>query len=166
MVDMNAAPNARGSPNARALLEADHTRLDAMLELVARSVREDALEDAKARWNELDVALLAHLDAEEMFVIPAMMALDASAAREIVAEHGEIRCSLGDIGIGFDLHMVRADAIDAFCTRLRAHAAHEEVMYGRIVSELPSSSARALVARLRAHTSAPADSKRPIHAAR
>jgi hypothetical protein len=155
------------TPNARALLEADHTRLDAMLTMVARSVREDALEDAKARWGELEVALLAHLDAEEMFVIPPMMALDAPQAREIVAEHGEIRCSLGDIGIAFDLHMVRADAIDAFCARLRAHAAHEELlMYGRIVSELPSSSARALVARLRSHRAAHDDSKTPIHAVR
>ncbi len=155
------------TPNARAFLEADHTRLDAMLTMVARSVREDALEDAKARWNELEVALLAHLDVEEMFVIPAMMALDATEARAILAEHGEIRRTLGDIGIAFDLHTVRADAIDAFCTGLRAHAAHEEViMYGRIVSELPSSSARALVARLRGHVAAHADSVRPIHAAR
>ncbi len=131
--------------NPRTLLETDHAHLDKMLTTVAQSVRDDALADAEARWNELETALLAHLDAEEMFVIPLLMAVNRDEARAIPTEHAEIRGVLGDIGIAFELHTVRADAIDAFCERLRAHAAHEEfLLYGQIAADLPISNARRL----------------------
>jgi len=141
------------SPNPRVLLETDHTHLDKMLTMVAQSVRDDDLVDAEARWNELETAVLAHLDAEEMFVIPLLRAVNEGEARAILGEHAEIRHTLGDIGIAFELHTVRADAIDTFCARLRAHAAHEEVlMYKQVAADLPVSNARALVTRLRGQT--------------
>src|ERR1700690_2543532 len=117
----------RTSHDPRKLLESDHTHIESLLRRIEQSIRVDDIRDAEGRWNELETALLAHLDAEEMFVIPQLMMVNETEARAILAEHAQIRGDLGGIGIAFELHTVRADAVDSFCTRLRAHAAHEEV---------------------------------------
>ncbi len=138
---------------ARELLERDHARIDELLTRAARSVRDDARDDAYARWNELEAQLLAHLDVEEMFVVPELAREDETDAQQILAEHARIRAELGDIGIAFELHIIRADAIDAFCTRLREHAAHEEaLMYPLVEQRLPHGPLASLLARLRRRT--------------
>lgn len=135
---------------ARTLLERDHARVEELLKRAACSVREDCREDAEARWNELEEALLAHLDVEEMFVIPHLARVNAKEAQSILDEHTRIRCELGDIGIAFELHTVRADAVDAFCARLREHAAHEEaLMYPLVETELEHAPLQSLLRRLR-----------------
>jgi hypothetical protein len=135
---------------ARALLERDHARLEQLLKRASCSVRDDDCRDAEDRWDELECALLAHLDAEEMFVIPELARANPKEAHALLDEHQRIRRELGAIGIAFELHTIRADAVDAFCARLREHAAHEEVlMYPLVESELPHASLTSLLRRLR-----------------
>ena len=140
---------------ARALLERDHARIEELLTRAACSVREDSIEVAEARWNELEEALLGHLDAEELYVIPQLASANEEEADRLVKEHTRIRGDLGDLGIAFELHTLRAEMIDAFCARLREHAAHEEVlMYPLVESGLSSSRVGRLLAKLGARRSA------------
>jgi hemerythrin superfamily protein len=134
---------------ARRLLEREHAQIETLLSTASCSVREDACADAECRWNELETALLAHLDAEEMLVMPQLARAYPDEAKQLLREHEQIRCALGDIGIAFELHTVRADAIDAFCARLREHAAHEEtLMYPLVASELSHGPLHSLLRRL------------------
>ncbi len=139
--------------NPRIILEADHAAIDGMLTELADEVRAEDRTIAPGTWDRIEGAVLAHINVEEMFVIPLLAAEDAEAAEGLLRAHADILHRLGEIGLAFDLHMVRADMIDDFCTRLRTHGAQEaELIYPIAERRLPVSTVRSLLLRLRAAT--------------
>lgn len=144
-------------PSPRALLDHDHRVLDALLDRVVATVRSDDREAGTAIWSELEASLLRHFDVEEMLVFPALAARHAAEVTALQQEHAEIRQALGEIGISFDLHLVRAEAIESLCERLRAHAAREANLAYEQAGESLDAPARAAIARRLRSTSAPAD---------
>ena len=140
-----------GEPrNPRIALEDDHAAIDAMLCELADQVRAEDRTIAPGTWDGVEVALLAHMNVEEMFVLPLLAAEDPTAAEAILRTHAEIRRKIGELGLAFDLRTVRADAIDQFCNILRAHITHEsELLYPLAERRLPVSTVRSVLARLR-----------------
>lgn len=136
--------------NPRIILEADHAAIDAMLCELADEVRAEDRTIAPGTWDRIEGAVLAHMNVEEMFIIPLLAVEDAEAAEGLLRAHADIRHRLGELGLAFDLHTVRADAIDDFCTRLRTHGAQEaELVYPLAERRLPVSTVRSLLLRLR-----------------
>jgi hemerythrin-like domain-containing protein len=114
--------------NARALLEADHRSIDALLLTVVTAVRADDRDAAAKAWTSLEVAVLRHFDIEEMFVFPALASAHGVEVEGLKREHDEIRCLLGEISLAFDLHTVRCATVEDLCSRLRDHAQREEAL--------------------------------------
>ncbi len=124
-----------------------------MLCELADEVRAEDRTIAPGTWDRIEAAVLAHINVEEMFIIPLLAAEDGEAAEGLLRAHADIRRRLGEIGLAFDLHTVRADTVDDFCTRLRTHGNQEaELIYPLAERRLPVSTVRSLLLRLRAAT--------------
>ncbi|CAN5125923.1 hypothetical protein BH09MYX1_BH09MYX1_56190 [soil metagenome] len=120
---------SRTSATVRETLLADHARLEALIVDLLAAFDADDRERVGALWNDLDRGLGTHLEAEETFLIPALMRTRRRDATAILAEHKHIRGRMLELGTGVDLHIVRADTAHAFVQELRAHARHEEKLY-------------------------------------
>jgi hemerythrin-like domain-containing protein len=77
-------------------------------------------------WTELERGLLAHMEAEERFVLPAFARFDQEEARALLREHGQIREYLLEFGVEIDLHVIRFKRSGEFIEALRSHARREE----------------------------------------
>jgi hemerythrin-like domain-containing protein len=143
---------------------ADHQRLDELFARLLGAFEADDRELVASSWTEFESGLLAHIEAEEEFLIPALARSSERDARSILQEHGHIRERLAELGAGVDLHIVRLDAARAFIDELRAHAGHEDALMYRwgdqhlgaserqsLISALVEG-ARTRLERIRAHT--------------
>ncbi len=134
----------------RDLLPRDHARLDAMLASILELVHVDLRPELAEHWAVYEDGVLAHLDAEEMFMLPELARHDAPRANEIRTEHATIRALLAEVGVGIELHVVREDRMQELATFLRRHAeAEEREFYKWADKELPEGSLQGLVRRLR-----------------
>lgn len=104
----------------------DHARLERILDQVLAAFEANDQEGVAASWAKFDTELLAHLDAEERFLIPSLFRANPRAAQTILEEHRHIRTRLTELGAGVDLHIVRLTTARAFIEELRAHARNED----------------------------------------
>jgi hemerythrin len=136
---------------------ADHVRLETVLEELIRAFEANDREDVAALWAELDSGLLAHLEAEETYMIPALLAFSEREARVIIGEHKHIRARLIELGAGIDLHIVRLESARDFVEELRAHARNEDrLLYRWVDDHLSEREREALLAPPRARLPLPA----------
>jgi hypothetical protein len=132
------------------LLARDHQRIDAMLSSILELVQVDRRPQLAEQWGAFEDAMLAHLDAEEMFMLPELSNHDPARAGEIRGEHVTIRRLLAEVGIGIDLHVVRASQLDYLAAFLRKHAASEEQDFYRWADQaLPEPVLASMFRRLR-----------------
>ena len=132
--DIDLPPRPADLPPDRLLAE-DHQRLDhSFAALVARAQGGDPIQ-LRAEWQSFERGLLEHLDLEEQQILPGFARDNAADAEMIREEHAAIREALVEMGIDLDLHLLRADAVQSFCDRLRAHAAREEAAMYRWASD-------------------------------
>lgn len=118
----------------------DHERLDQLFGDLRSAFDADAREDAARLWGELDRGLSAHMEFEERHVLPAFRAVDSAEVDGLLREHDLIRRRLTELGIGVDLHVVRAEIVADFIALLRAHAQREDaLLYRWAERELPAS---------------------------
>ena len=118
----------------------DHERLEQLFCELRAAFDGDAREDAARLWTDLDRGLSAHLEFEERHVLPAFRAVDSLEVEGLLREHDLIRRRLTELGIGVDLHAVRAEIVADFIALLRAHARREEdLLYRWAERELPLS---------------------------
>jgi hypothetical protein len=115
---------------ALAFLSESHAAMNALigqlldaLEIGAPGVRE--------LWHELDQGVLAHLEAEERFVLPGFARIDPEEALALVREHGRIREQLLEVGAAVSVGHIRFDQSRALIGLLRAHADREEELVYR-----------------------------------
>lgn len=104
----------------------DHARIERTLGQVLAVFEANDQEGVATWWAKFDTELLAHLDAEERFLIPSLFRVNQRAARTLLEEHRHIRTRLTELGAGVDLHIVRLGSARAFIDELRAHARHED----------------------------------------
>ena len=139
----------REPKNPRIVLEEDHRRIYALLDHLVACVRSDDRDAEVEGWTRTEMALLQHMNVEEMFVLPALMPGHVKEVEALLRDHAALRRELGVIGLALDLHSVRAEAIEAFCARLREHAEREESLaYLQAEQRLPVNVVRAIVDRL------------------
>jgi hypothetical protein len=106
-------------------LRADHARIDALL--VTLLERADGPLDAVDRaFGELEQVLLAHMDAEEMYILPMLARQDPGRASEIAEDHATIRCVLAEIGLAFAVGVVRRMRLRELAIFLLRHAELED----------------------------------------
>lgn len=123
-------PSRDAPNNVRDRFLADHRRLEDLLGRVLTAFERNDRSAVATAWTEFDARLLAHLEAEERHLIPALSRVNERAARAIVEEHKHLRSRLTELGAGVDLHIVRLDMARQFIEDLRAHARHEDhVLY-------------------------------------
>jgi len=77
---------------------------------------------------------------EERHVLPAFRAVDQREADDLQREHDFIRRRLTELGVGLDLHLLRAEVVADFLALLRGHARREDaLLYRWAERELPAS---------------------------
>jgi hemerythrin superfamily protein len=127
---MHGTPNRVELPNRepslRTVMGDDHERLERLFDaLVTEAVRGDPA-DLLDEWRTFERSLLAHLEAEEVHLLPAFGQSAPTEAAALWDEHARIREKLTELGIDLELHCLSADRVKAFIDGLRAHAAREE----------------------------------------
>jgi hypothetical protein len=133
----------------RDLLPRDHQRLDAMLTAVLVLVRANERRELDQHWAAYEDGVLAHLDAEETFLVPGLRMHDAALADRIILEHQHFRTLMAEVGGGLQLHIVREDQMLELARALRAHASMEqEPLYTWADTAVPHESFDAVVRRL------------------
>ncbi|MEO6575089.1 MAG: hemerythrin domain-containing protein, partial [Polyangiaceae bacterium] len=140
----------------------DHARLEALLEQLLAAFEANDREDVQSLWTDFESSLLAHMEAEETFLIPTLLRTREREAYSLLAEHRHIRGRVAELGAGVDLHIVRCDAARAFVEELRAHARHEDGLYQWADDRLEEHDRDSLLARievLRAPLRAPRPSR-------
>ena len=121
MVNHQEAKERTAGPVAEHHRDLNH-RLD---ELISRAQECDAAE-LRREWTAFERELLRHMEIEEAEILPGFAQHDAPGARAILADHGEIRRDLLEMGLNLDLHLLRAEAVEGFVQRLKAHARRED----------------------------------------
>ncbi len=114
---------------------ADHRRLDVVLEQLLASFEANDRDGVARLWTEFESGLLAHLDAEEAHLVPALLRASERDARVILGEHKHIRLRLAELGVGIDLHTVRLESARHFIDELRAHAYNEDRLLYRFADQ-------------------------------
>jgi len=111
------------------LLAQHHRDLDARFERLVAGAREGDPVELRNEWSAFERELLRHLELEEAEILPAFARHHAAEARAILVAHAEIRSALLEMGLNLDLHVLRADRVEAFVQQLEAHARREEAAF-------------------------------------
>lgn len=142
---------SRDPKNPRVILLGDHQRIESLLQRLVAAVRADDRELSQKLWARVESAVLAHLDVEEMFVFPALREGHAAEIDRLRREHDALRAEMGNIGLAFELHTARCEAIESFCATLREHGEREEALaYVQAERTLPVSVAKSIAQRIAA----------------
>jgi hypothetical protein len=129
----------------RTLLLTDHGHFERSLQAIVAEVSDDGPADLREPWHAFEQELLAHLDAEEADLIRVFGSYQPTEARELIAEHEQIRATVTQLGVDLDLHCLRAERVKALVDQLRAHARREEgVLYPWATERLGVAAARQL----------------------
>ncbi|HKU39447.1 MAG TPA: hemerythrin domain-containing protein [Polyangiales bacterium] len=117
----------------------EHAHLETIFNDLIAAANADARTESALLWTEFDSKLRAHMELEEQLILPAFAREHATEAAAILAEHEQIRSQLVNLGVGVDLHLVRADVIERFIALLRGHAAREDaLLYAWTQAHLPA----------------------------
>jgi hypothetical protein len=120
------------------LLDNDNRRLETLFEELVAALRGGDENEAGALWDAFASGLESHMTLEEERMLPAFAEVDGAEAAELVREHEAIRCALGELGLGMDLHYTTPAALERFARTLRTHARREDaLMYRWARANLP-----------------------------
>lgn len=108
-----------------------HTYLRELLAQIIAAMDANEREQVDELWTKLDHGLLAHMEAEERYVLPVFAHIDPTEARELLREHGALREELLELGIAVDLHCARCERSRDFADLLMRHAGREEALLYR-----------------------------------
>jgi hemerythrin-like domain-containing protein len=111
-----------------AFLTEHHQRLERRFEELVERLRAGDPIALREEWFVFETDLLDHLAEEELEVLPDFQRLHPEEAEAIRAEHEGIRQALFEMSINLDLHLLRAETVEAFVAKLRDHARREEAV--------------------------------------
>ena len=106
-------------------LLADHERLERLFSDLLNAAEGADQPTLQRVWTEFESGLLAHLDAEEQYLLPHFEKTDPDVAGTVRADHERIRKAIAGLGVSTDLHLLRLDVAEELIRTLREHAALE-----------------------------------------
>jgi hypothetical protein len=139
-------------PTQTALREhllADHRSLEQEIDQLVSACEANDQPRMETLWTDFETRLSAHLEMEEIHIVPLMLERHHRAGRAIIEEHKHIRRRLAELGTAVDLHQLRLEALRRFLDELRAHAKTEDgLMYQWADEQLPESAKTSLLSDL------------------
>lgn len=132
-------------------LTRSHAELRRLADELLAAMAADARDQVTRLWADFDHGLLAHMEAEERFVLPIFAHVDADEAKALLREHGLLREELLELGVAVDLHLLRYDRSRELAALLEAHATREERLLYRWADE---HLATAIIERVKEHLAA------------
>jgi hemerythrin-like domain-containing protein len=108
------------------LLARHHAELDTRIGALLTKADSGDSHELCEEWSRFEHEVLRHFDLEEREVIPRFKRDHTEDAEVLLQEHATLRRDLLALGIGADLHCLRAEAVRAFLDDLRGHAARED----------------------------------------
>lgn len=135
----------------RALLSADHQRLDTLFEdLIAASEAGVSTDVIANLWSRFEEGVLAHFDAEERELFSALEGAHPSEVDQLRREHARMRDRLLELDVEVDLHLIRHPTVLEIVENLRAHAMREDgTVYEWADRELHGDGHRSILGKLR-----------------
>jgi hemerythrin superfamily protein len=113
-------------PRLYDLLREHHEKLDRVFDHLVERTRAGDAAAADETWTEFERELLAHMEAEEKFILPLLDQSAPADAAHVRNEHEHIRAMLHEMGISLELHTLPAEKVHSFVQFLREHATKEE----------------------------------------
>jgi hemerythrin-like domain-containing protein len=133
-----------------------HADLDDCLERLLRCAEGGECHDLAEAWNSFEAGLERHFALEESELLPEFARAYPEEATALRQQHEDLRRDLLALGIRSDLHLLRAEAVREFVTRLRAHAKREEeLLYPWADKELRAGTSAKIKAALERLTNTP-----------
>ena len=129
----------------------DHAALDASFDALLAAMHGGDAAACQASWSRFEQGLLAHMDAEEVFLLPAFERIDPAETIAIRQEHATLRHLLADMGVRLELHAVREEHVKRMVETLRGHARREELVLYRWAENVAPEIAEAIAKRLTPH---------------
>lgn len=140
--------SSREGPDIYEYLCGSHADLDRQLDRLIAAIEANDPE-LRRRWNRVEAELLAHMDAEERFVLPSFAHVDLAESTGLLREHGRLRERMLELGVAIDLHYVRIPMCMELVELLRAHAYREQkILYRWVATSLHPELLRATVHRI------------------
>ena len=119
--------------------------------------------EVRELWTQLDHELLAHMEGEERYVLPAFARFDREEAVALLQDHGRVRVQLLELGVAVDLHALRYERSLELVELLRAHGAREErVLYRWADRALDPSLTRAVFRHVQSPRLAPEKAEKAV----
>jgi hypothetical protein len=142
---------ARLSPSSiDAMMRADHETLEQSIRTALAQLAGSPMDTVRASWLQMESRLVAHLDAEEHYMLPRFAKAYPHEAAQIYLMHKQLRATLEQLGLDLDLHTLRVEAAESFVRMLHEHAAFEErLFYEWSHAALPVAEHRSILRRLR-----------------
>jgi hypothetical protein len=112
-------------------MRTSHGELMALAKRLRAAVVGEDRNEMHASWLAFESQLLAHMEAEERYVLPAFARAVPDEALALVRDHGTIRERLLELGVTLELHHLRLERFDEFLGKLAAHAQREETLLYR-----------------------------------
>lgn len=135
--------------DVRTSLVEDHARLGKLFNELIAAFRDGDRDECAALWDTFESSLAAHMALEEQLVLPEFAKFDPAEAAALAREHAAIRTSLGELGVGVDLHRTNAEAVERFIRMLEHHAQLEDaLMYRWANANLPRTTQSTIRAQL------------------
>jgi len=147
---METTTSARTADDVRARLIADHRAMDVLFEKLLEDVHAGSDGDRQTSWARFERALLDHIDAEEVYLLPVFERKNPVEAAGIRQEHATLRHLLADMGVRLELHAVREENVKRLVVALRTHAAREEALMYAAADDLAPDLSASLVRKLSA----------------
>jgi hemerythrin superfamily protein len=111
-------------------MQASHSALAGLAQELLAAVRANDRDSIHSLWVRFETQLLAHLEAEERYVLPAFARAVPDEALALIREHGTLREHILQTGVAIELHQVRLAMFEQFLAELLEHAKREEgVLY-------------------------------------
>ena len=124
-------PTALADRNRISRLHGEHAILVAHIKNIHRRAYGEWT-DLDAVWSQFTEELEAHLTFEERELFDRFLREHPDKEdyiRALVADHEEIRVAVERLGVDIQLHVVRAEAVDALLSALKQHAALEAELF-------------------------------------
>jgi hemerythrin superfamily protein len=110
----------------RKRLSEDHARLRQLFDDLVNAAEGADAPTLDRVWGDFESGLLAHMDAEEKYLLGPFEQTHPEETRQILDEHARIRALVADLGVRTELHTLRKGVVDALVRELEQHSARED----------------------------------------